>query len=109
MARVILSTTYPVGNVILSALTTALISFKIGQQYVVSARNAGPSADVVRLRSVMGMMIVESTMLSTVQQVVVCVLLSRNNPMRYLFQGTLVPCIGTYTYTTHTIGGIIAL
>lgn len=104
--RVIVKIIYPI-NISQSCLTTGLIMFKIGRQYFAS-RAAGLSAKSsgVGLLTIMRA-IVESTVLFTVQQAVMCILFYFNQPTHYIFFWTLIPSIGKcvsviQTTTTNT-------
>jgi len=77
-----------------SCLTTGLIAFRIWRQYRLS-REAGLN----ELGSSLGLLtviriVVESTMVFTVQQVVLCILYYFNSPAQWALHGTLVPSIG---------------
>ncbi|KAJ3536721.1 hypothetical protein NMY22_g5908 [Coprinellus aureogranulatus] len=94
--RPVIDMVYPI-NITQSCLTTALITLKLWRQYRLS-RSAGLTAhgSGVGLLTVMRI-IVESTMIFTVQQVIMCALYYLDKPAQYVFHGTLVPSIGTFS------------
>ncbi|KAJ3527009.1 hypothetical protein NMY22_g9940 [Coprinellus aureogranulatus] len=91
--RPLVDMVYPI-NISQSCLTTALITLKIWRQYRVS-RAAGLSSGSsgVGLLTIVRI-IVESTMIFTAQQVIMCILYYLGHPAQYIFHGTIVPSIG---------------
>ncbi|KAJ3545570.1 hypothetical protein NMY22_g2380 [Coprinellus aureogranulatus] len=91
--RPVIDMVYPI-NITQSCLTTALITLKLWRQYRLS-RSAGltPHGSGVGLLTVMRI-IVETTMIFTVQQVIMCALYYLDKPAQHVFHGTLVPSIG---------------
>lgn len=87
-------TVFPV-NIAQSCLTTGLITFKIWNQHRRS-QLAGLSThgSGVGLLTIVRI-IIESSMIFTAQQVVLCILYYMDSPLQYIFHGTLVPSIGT--------------
>lgn len=101
-ASVIVDVIYPV-NITQSCLTTGLITFKIGRQYFAS-RAAGLSARGSNVGLLMIMrVIVESMMIFTIQQIVMCILWYLDNPAHYIFFWTLIPSVGKYAMNIQTI------
>lgn len=90
--RPIFDLTFPI-NITQSCLTTCLIAFKITRQYT-HARSAGLNNSAAGLLTMLRIF-VESAMIFTIQQVVLCILYYRDDPARFIFHGTLVPSIGT--------------
>lgn len=84
---------YPI-NITQACITTGLITFKIWRQHIRS-RAAGLSAQSGVGLSTIVRIIVESTMISTVQQVIVGVLFYMDNAALWVFHGSLVPSMGT--------------
>lgn len=83
---------YPI-DVAQACLTTGLITFKIWRQHLKS-RAAGLGAQSgVGLRTIIRM-IVESAMISTVQQVIMAALFYMDKPAVWIVHGTLVPSLG---------------
>ncbi|EAU92087.2 hypothetical protein CC1G_09608 [Coprinopsis cinerea okayama7 len=84
---------YPV-NIAQTTLTTSLITWKIYAQYRIS-KEAGlhdmgskvNSLTIIRV-------VVESAMIFTVQQIILCATFYAGNPAGAIFHGTLVPSIG---------------
>ncbi|KAF6756050.1 hypothetical protein DFP72DRAFT_1066874 [Ephemerocybe angulata] len=84
---------FPV-NIAQSCLTTGLIVFRIWRQYCVS-RAAGLHVHGrgIGLFTIMRI-IVESAMIFTVQQIILCILCYLGSPTQYVFNEILVPSIG---------------
>ncbi|TEB19674.1 hypothetical protein FA13DRAFT_342499 [Coprinellus micaceus] len=84
---------FPV-NIAQSCLTTGLITFRIWRQHRAS-RAAGLSEHGAGLRLLTIIrIIVESTMIFTIQQVVLCILYYFDSPAQWALHGTLVPSMG---------------
>lgn len=81
-------------NIVQICLTTGLIAFKIGYQYRVSRaaglRMHGRGVGLLTIIRI----VVESAMIFTVQQLVLCVVIYIHSPLHHIFSAILAPSIG---------------
>ncbi|TEB20339.1 hypothetical protein FA13DRAFT_1743134 [Coprinellus micaceus] len=92
-AMSLMNMVFPI-NIALSCLTTGLITFRIWRQHRAS-RVAGLSEHGAGLGLLTIIrIIVESTMIFTIQQVLLCILYYFDSPAQWALHGTLVPSMG---------------
>ena len=89
---IFLNLIYPV-NLAQNILTTGLIAVKIWRQHLVSRASGLYLASNWNLLTILRI-IVESALVYTVQQVVLCVLYFLRHPAQVIIHATLVPSIG---------------
>ncbi|KAF5335708.1 hypothetical protein D9611_009601 [Ephemerocybe angulata] len=91
--QLLINTIFPV-NIGQICLTTGLIAFKIGYQYRVSRaaglRMHGRGVGLLTIIRI----VVESAMVFTVQQVVLCVVVWIRSPLYHIFNAILAPSVG---------------
>jgi hypothetical protein len=96
----LLNMAFPV-NIAQSCLVTGLITFRIWRQHRAS-RAAGLSEHGAGLGLLTIIrIIVESTMIFTIQQVVLCILSYFDSPAQWALLGTLVPSMGMFSVSRY--------